>query len=424
MHINLVGINYQTAPIEIREKAAISYERLADSLSVLRKYVTHGVILSTCNRTEIYASAGDGCDVTKACEAFIQEYLQIAVDGLPAFRYSMHDSALVEHLFRVASGLDSMIIGEYEVLGQVKQALESAEEAGMVNPVLRHIFHSAVRTGRLAREETGISKYAISVSSVAVNKALDIITEINKAKLVVIGAGEAGRQVVRVARSRETAKIVVVSRTEARAIRLTDQHGGRPAGIEKLATELSDADIVITCAASPHAILHHKHVVEAMSKRPELPMIIIDIAMPRNVDPGVNGIANVHLFNIDDLNELADKNRVQRELEIAAVEKIIERESNILRKWWKAYKVRPAVKALMAKAEKIRSSQCNKSLKKIASLSDADRQAIELLTTSIVDKILRDPILYLKSAGFKGESDERAEIVKELFKLDEPKDYE
>ncbi len=424
MHINLVGINYQTAPIEIREKAAISFERLPDALSALHKYVSHGVILSTCNRTEIYAAAEDGYDVTKACDAFLREYLQIAIDGISKFRYSMRDYKLVEHLFRVASGLDSLIIGEYEVLGQVKQAFEASEEAGMVNPVLRHIFHSAVRTGRLAREETGISKYALSVSSVAVNKALDIIPEINKAKLVVIGAGEAGRQVVRVARSRETAQIVVISRTEARAKHLTEQCGGRPAGTDKLTTELSDADIVITCAASPHAILHHKHVVEAMSRRPELPMIIIDIAMPRNVDPGVKGIANVHLFNIDDLNELADKNRAQRELEIASVEKIIERESDLLMKWWKTYKVRPAVKALMEKAEKIRSSQYNKSLKKLNSLSDADRQTIEILTTSIVDKILRDPILYLKSSGHKEDGDERAEIIKALFKLGEPKNNE
>jgi glutamyl-tRNA reductase len=424
MHINLVGINYQTAPIEIREKAAISLERLPDSLTALRKYVSHGVILSTCNRTEIYASADDSHDVKKACDDFLREYLQIAVDGLSTFMYSKRDSALVEHLFRVASGLDSMIIGEYEVLGQVKQAWELAEEAGMSNMALRHIFHSAIRTGRLARDETGISKYALSVSSVAVNKALDINPDLSDAKLVVIGAGEAGRQVVRVARSRGTAQIVVISRTQARAMHLTEQCGGRPVGTDKLACELANADIVITCAASPHAILHRKHVVEAMSKRPELPMIIIDIAMPRNVEHTVKGIANVHLFNIDDLNELADKNRVQRELEIAAVEKIIERESDLLVKWWKAYKLRPSVKALMAKAEKIRSNQCNKSLKKLTSLSDEDRQTIDVLTTSIVDKLLRDPILYLKSPGNKWDSDERADIVKELFKLDDTRENE
>jgi glutamyl-tRNA reductase len=424
MRINLVGINYQTAPIEIREKAAISFERLPDALASLQQYVSHAVILSTCNRTEIYASSAEGLDVKKESLAFIREYLQIAADDMPTFIYSMGDSTLVNHVFRVASGLDSMIIGEYEVLGQVKQAFEAAEVAGMVNVELRHIFQSAIRTGRLAREETGISKYALSVSSVAVNKALNIIPDISNSKLVLIGAGEAGRQVVRVARSRGAAQIVVVSRTEARAIRLTEQHGGRPAGIERLTAELNDADIVITCAASPHPILHRRHVVDAMSKRQDLPMIIIDIAMPRNVDPEVKDISNVHLFNIDDLNELADKNRAQRELEIAAVEKIIERESDILLKWWKAHRVRPAVKALMAKAEKIRSTQFSKSLKKLSAVSDEDKNAIELLTVSIVDKLLRDPILFLKSSEYKGDGDERARVIKELFKLDETKDSE
>jgi glutamyl-tRNA reductase len=155
-----------------------------------------------------------------------------------------------------------------------------------------------------------------------------------------------------------------------------------------------------------------------------MPMIIIDIAMPRNVDPEVKGIANVHLFNIDDLNELADKNRAQRELEIGAVEKVIQRESDILMKWWQAHRVRPTVKALMDKAEKIRSTQFSKTLKKLSALSNEDKDAIELLTVSIVDKVLRDPILFLKSSESKGNGDERADIIKELFRLDGTKDRE
>lgn len=424
MRINLIGINYQTAPIHIREAATISVERLSDSLSELRKYVKHGVILSTCNRTEIYTSGNSSSELKRACEVFFKNYLHIDSNNLSTYVYSMSDEALVKHLFRVACGLDSMIIGEYEVLGQVKQAFEVAEKMEMTNMALRHIFHSAIRTGRKARKETGISKYALSVSSVAVNMALDIIPSIGRSKLVIIGAGEAGRQAVRVARSRGLEQIVIVSRTEKRAVYLTDQCGGRPAGTEKLKEELSDADIVITCAASPHAILRYKHVAEAMRSRKELPMVIIDIAMPRNVEPEVKSIRNVHLFNIDDLNKLANKNRSQREKEIDAVEKIILIEADILIKWWNVYRARPAVKALMAKAEKIRSSQYNKSIKRLSSLSAEEREAIALLTTSIVDKILREPILYLKSSNNNGGGDERAEIIKELFKLDDIKDDE
>jgi glutamyl-tRNA reductase len=424
MHINLLGINYQTAPINIRERAAISIERLPDALAALRKYVEHGVILSTCNRTEVYASGSDSSELTKACEKYFKDYLHILDGNTSPFVYKETDEALVKHLFRVASGLNSMIIGEYEVLGQVKQCFDAADKMGMVNLVLRHVFHSAIRTGRVVREETGISKYALSVSSVAVNKALDINHDIDKSKLVIIGAGEAARQAVRVARSRGMTKIVIVSRTEGRAISLTNQCGGRPVGTDKLANEICDADIVIACAASPHAVLHYKHVADAMSRRSDLPMIIIDIAMPRNVEPSVKEITNVHLFNIDDLNELADKNRSQREKETAAVEKIILQETEMLMKWWRVYSVRPAVKALMSKAERIRSSQYNKSMKRLISLSDEEKKSVDLLTMSIVDKILRDPIIYLKLSGENGDGAERAEIVKELFKLDDVKDNE
>ena len=418
MYLSLVGINHQTAPIVIREKVAISVDRLLDSLSLLRPYIPHSVILSTCNRTEIYA-ASDNCNVEKACLEFLKDHLHVTDDSLSPYVYAINDRALVVHLFRVACGLDSMVIGEYEVLGQVRHALEVAEKAGMVNLPLRHIFHSAVRTGRRAREETGISKNALSVSSIAVNKAIDIIPDISKSKIIVMGAGEAGRLAVKVARSRGSAEIVVVSRTEDRAVSLTSELGGRPASPDKLTEELGDANIVITCAASPHPILRHKHVIEAMSKRPELPLIIIDIAMPRNVDPEIQGIKNVHLYNIDDLNDVADNNRIQREMEIAAAENIIREEVDMCMKWWQVYRVRPAIKAMMAKAERIRSSQYHKSLKKFQALTDEDKHAIDLLTRSIVDKILRDPIMYLKSGNNSVNDTDNSEIINKLFRLDD-----
>ncbi|MBN1374533.1 MAG: glutamyl-tRNA reductase [Dehalococcoidia bacterium] len=424
MHINLLGINYQTAPIDIRDKAAINVERLADALASLRKHVAHGIILSTCNRTEIYASGNNISDISKASEEFCKDYLHIPTDRLSPFMYSIHDEALVNHIFRVASGIESMIIGEYEVLGQVNQALDAAEKSGMVNLPLRQVFQYAVRTGRKVREETGISKYALSVSSVAVNKALDIIHNKKTSKLVIIGAGEAGKQAIKVARSRGLKDIVIMSRTVERAVHLAKQYGGRPAGTAELTYELHDAVIVITCAAAPHSILRHQHVAEAMSARHKLPMIIIDIAMPRNVEPNVKEINNVHLFNIDDLNELANKNRAQREIEIATVEKIISQETDIFMKWWHTYSVRPAVKALMSKAEKIRSSQYNKTIKKLGYLADSDKQALNRLTTSIVDKILREPILYLKSSEDGNDITERAELIKKLFNLDSARDHE
>jgi glutamyl-tRNA reductase len=420
MQLSLAGINHRTAPVAVREKVAISADRLHNSLAVLHRYVPHGIILSTCNRSEIYAAGSQNDDVSKACIEFLKDTTHLADDGLCQHIYILSGRDLVKHLFEVTCGLDSMVIGEYEVLGQVRQSLEAAEKAGMVNLPLRHIFQSAIRSGRRAREETGISKNALSISSIAVNKALDIIPDINNAKIIIIGAGEAGRLAVKVAGSRGASKIVVVSRTVERAVSLTAELGGRPASPEQLTQELCDANIVITCAASPHPVLRVKQVSEAMRKRPGWPMIVLDIAMPRNVEPAIQEIDNVHLYNIDDLNDIANGHRQQREREISTVEKIIGEEVDMLMKWWQFYRVRPVIKSIMAKAEKIRSTQYNRSLRKLPSLSSEERLSIDLLTRSIVDKLLRDPIMYLRSAR----GTDHSEFISRLYSLDNDGDHE
>ncbi len=415
MLLSLIGINHRTAPVAVREKAAISMTKLHDSLTHLRQYVPHGVILSTCNRTEMYLAGTHSCDINKACKDYFKDILFLSEDNIAPYLYSLKDKALVEHLFGVACGLDSMVIGEYEILGQVGQALESAEKAGMVNLPLRHIFQSAIRTGRRARGETGISKNALSVSSIAVNKALDIIPDIGNSKIIIIGAGEAGKLAVKVAKSRGASRISVISRTEERAVSLTAQFGGQPVSSDRLMPELFDADIVIACATSPHPVLHYQQVEEAMSRRPKQPMIIIDIAVPRNVEAGIQEINNIHLYNLDDINDIAEGHRLQREAEISSVEKIIGEEVEILMSWGQAYTVRPIIKSLVARTEKIRTAQYNRSIKKLPSLTDGEKLSVELLTRSIVDKILRDPILNLKSADGSG----FAEVVSRLFSLDD-----
>ena len=415
MHFTLTGINHHTAPIEAREKAAVNAEALPAALLHLRQYAPHSIILSTCNRTEIYASGTHADDVTGACTSYLKDTLKMADDNCAPYLYTIGGIELFRHLCSVACGLDSMVIGEYEVLGQVRQALTAAEKAGMVNLPLRHLFQGAVRTGRRAREETGISKNALSISSIAVNKALDIIPDIKSAKIIVIGAGEAGRLAVRIARSRDISGIVVVSRTEQRAIGLAEQYGARPVSPTLLIHEMHDADIVITCAASPHPVLRHKQVSEAISKRPGLPLVILDIAMPRNVEPSVREIPGVHLYNIDDLNDIADGHRLERETEIQAVESIIGEEVALLMKWWQSYNARPVIKSLMKRAEQIRSEQYSRSLKKLPALTGGERQAIDLLTRSIVDKILREPIMFLKSV----EGPNGSEVISRLFGLDD-----
>lgn len=414
MLLNLVGINFQTAPLAIRERAAISSGRLADSLSLLHSQNPQGVILSTCNRTEIYVVTDSDEDTAeKAALDFLKVMLGIPDSELLKYIYTYRDMEAARHLFRVASGLESMVVGEYEVLGQVRQALEVAEKAGAVNLPLRHAFQSAIRTGRLVREQTGISRNALSVSSVAVDLAADIIGNLKKCRMLVIGAGEAGRLVAQVAIKRGVSKMVIASRTKGRAQALASVLNGISADLSNLDNELSAANIVVTCAGAPHRILDFHRIEETMRERPALPLVIIDIAIPRNVEPEVSNIRNVFLYNIDDLTGITDLNRKQRENEIHRAEEIITSEVEKFACWWHDLEIRPLVGALMSKAEEIRLAQLNKTLKRLPPLSDEQRENLAAMTKSIVSRILKEPVQYLKANG----NNCHARLVKELFKL-------
>ena len=415
MRISLVGIDHQTAPVAIREKVAISTKKLCDALPMLRSYISRGIILSTCNRTEIYTFDSDDRHVEKASLDFLKAHLDIPDATLLQYVYLFEDRTAVGHLFRVASGLESMIVGEFEVLGQVGHALEVAERAGMVNLPLRHIFQSAIRTGRRVREETGISRNALSVSSVAVDLAVSIVGGLKGYKMLVIGAGEAGRLVAKVAKDRGISHMVVVGRTRERASALAAQLGGTPISPSNLGEELLTTNIVVTCAGAPHRILSVGQVKRAIEKRPNLPLVIIDIAVPRNVEPAVGQIRNVFLYNIDDLTELSNLNRKQRENEIHLAREIIASELDKFASWWQEFKVRPLIRAMMSKAEAIRCAQVNRTLRKLRPLSDEERDSLDTMTRSIVTKILNDPIQYLKANG----SNNYAEMLREIFRLDE-----
>jgi len=418
MRISLVGIDHQTAPIAVREKVAISTKKLYDALPVLRSYIPRGIILSTCNRTEVYTIDSDAHHAERSSLNFLKAHVNIPDIDLLQHVYCSTDKAAVEHLFRVACGLESMIVGEFEVLGQVGHALEVAEGAGMVNLSLRHIFQSAIRTGRRVREETGISRNALSASSVAVDLATGVVGDLKRGKMLVIGAGEAGGLVAKAAKDRGISHMVVVGRTQERASALASQLGGTPISSSNLGEELLATNIVVTCAGAPHRILSVGQVKRAMEKRPGLPLVIIDIAVPRNVEPAVGQIRNVFLYNIDDLTELSALNRKQREDEIEKAAQIIADELDKFALWWQEFKVRPLIRAMMSKAEEIRRSHFDRTVKKLPHLTEEEQYSLEMMTKAIVSKILRDPVQYLKANG----SNNYAEIARQLFQLDE-EDY-
>lgn len=416
MYFNLVGINHNTAVVGLRERAAINASQLAGALAELRIYTPSGVILSTCNRTEIYYHTAYA-DHGRAGLDFLRARTAISGPDLQRHSYIMNDGPALDHLFRVTSGLDSMIIGEYEVLSQVRRALEAAENAGMVELPLRNIFQSAIGAGRRVRDETGISKNALSISSIAVELAAEVIHDLEQCQMLVIGAGEAGRLVAKSAKERGVSRIVIASRSQETASSLAAQLGGIPTTLANLSEQLAASQIAVTCAAAPHWLLDAEQVAVAMGQRPEKPLVIIDIGIPRNVEPAASQIKNVFLYNIDDLTRISDRNRQQRESEIEAASRIIAEEVEHFASSWQALEVRPVVSALMQKAEDIRRTQWEKTVSKVQNLSDEDRERLEAMTRSIVTRILKEPIGRLKA----NHDPDYARLVSEMFELEREK---
>jgi glutamyl-tRNA reductase len=412
MHVSLVGINHKTAPVAVREKVAISAADLGGALSSLPSFVTHGVILSTCNRTEVYAT---GSGSQPAAFDFLSSQMEISMKTLKEHTYCKADREAIEHAFRMASGLDSMVIGEFEILGQVGTALDAAEKAGTTNLALRQLFRNAVRTGRRVRDETAISRNAVSVSSVAIDLITNVVGSLADSKMVVIGAGEAGRLVAKTARERGLTRLFVTSRTRDRASELAGELEGTVFSLVDLGEEMKTADIVVACTNAPHWIMDCEQVSRVLDGRNGTPLLIIDISVPRNIEPAIGGLANVFLYNIDDLSRISQANREGREAEIQKANDIVDDETTRFFDWWQTLKNRPVVTSLMSKAEEIRRSNLEKTVKKLRPLSDEEMENLEAMTRSIVTKILHDPIQCLKKSG--EDNGDYAAVVSEIFRL-------
>lgn len=418
MHINLAGINHQNTPLHTREKMAVNAGDLPLYLEKMRGFLDCGVILSTCNRTEIYSTGNDLNRIRKATLDFMIETMDLSEADLMNYIYQIEDREATRHLLRVSCGLESMVLGEYEVLSQVSQAMNAAEKAGAMNAPLRHLFQAAVRTGRLVRRNTGISRNPTSISSVAVDKAAGVLGDIRKCKILIIGAGEAGRLVIKVSRERGATDIVVASRTLERAEALASKLNGKPSDLSSLPAELKNADLAVTCSSAPHWILDSARVKKAMEKRSN-PLVIIDIAVPRNVEPVAGNIPGVSLYNIDDLQRTVEANRKQRKGEMEKAEAIIEKELGKFMLTWDELGIQPTISALMTRAESIRRAQVKKTVKKLPELSPEAVERIESMTKSLVTRILQDPIDYLKDGN--GSKGDRAAALDEIFKLTDEK---
>ena len=412
MHVSLVGINHKTAPVVVREKVAISSADLGGALAALSSFVPHGVILSTCNRTEVYAT---GNDCQTATFSFLSSHLGIPIGHLKEYTYCSMDRGVIEHAFALASGLDSMVVGEFEILGQAGVALDAAEKASTTNLALRQLFRNAIRTGRRVRDETAISRNAVSVSSIAVDLITQVFGSLENSKMIVIGAGEAGRLVAKVARERGLSDLRVASRTRERAAELAGELNATAFNLVDLVDEMKTADIVVACTNAPHWIMDTEQVSRVLSFRNGNPLLMMDISVPRNIEPAIGALKHVVLYNIDDLSRISESNRQGREAEIRKAGDIVSEETQRFFEWWQTLKYRPVVTSLMSKAEEIRRSHLEKTLKRLRPLSDEELESLDSMTKAIVTKILHDPIQYLK--GSDENNGDYAAVVSELFRL-------
>jgi len=415
LKIVVTGLNHKTAPVEVRERLALSGEHLRMALMGLGTIVSENAIVSTCHRTEVYAIVGEQNGAAANLGRFIASHGGLSKEATESYLYTYWQEDAVKHLFRVACGMDSMVIGEYEVLGQVRDAFSAAASAGTLSVPLTHLFHSALRAGRRARSETRISWGAASVSSAAVQMAEQVCGDISQCSALVISAGEAGRLVAKTLKDSGAREIAIANRTKEKAEELAKELGGSVVDLYAFGEQLSRFDIVISATGAPHIILFAETVKRAMQQRGGKPMCLIDIAVPRDIDEGVKKVENVRLYDVDDLEAVCATSQEERGKEVSKVEKIVDEDVEAFMHWWDAQKAVPLVAAIKEKAEIIRSREMAKSLRKMGHLTEEDRQRLEALTKSIVSKILHDPIISLKE---QGQSDGYIKAALELFRLD------
>jgi glutamyl-tRNA reductase len=420
MQILLVGLNHSTAPIEIRERVAFTPEQSREALGVLcaRGYLREDVILSTCNRSEIYGITEDEPGVADQIKGFVSEFHGLSPDVLNGCFYFQTHQEAVRHLFRVASSLDSQVVGEPHILGQVRNAYILALENKNTGTILNRLFQKAVEVGKRVRAETEIGSRPVSLSSVAVETAAKIFGNLEGRAVLVLGAGEMSELTVESLALHGVKNFVVVNRSLDRAHELAGKFDGTAFPWEKLDETLLLPDIVISSTSSPDFVITKPHLERLMSARKHRPIFFIDIALPRDIDPKVQEIYNVYLYNLDDLKSIAESNRAEREKDIPKAEKIVDEEVELFMRWHEGLGAVPTVTSLRKKVEHIRTAELEAHLRKLGPLGDRERNIIDAMTQSIVNKILHEPTIRLKRASQDSERRDHAHALRYLFDLD------
>jgi len=422
-HIHCLGLNHNTSSVALRERLAFPAHRLHTALARLGCgdnpawcQIQELVILSTCNRVELYAVASQ--PIFDTLEAFISETTEIPRPEFSASLYRLLDESAIAHLFQVTAGLDSLVVGEPQILGQVADAFSAALSQGTSGKILSHLFQSAIRAGKRARTETTISHNPASIASMAVNLISETVPDLHQATVLILGAGEMAELSVEALRKRGVIDILVINRTLQRADELASRWGGRSAAMEMLLDHLPEADIVIASTGAPHTVIQRWMVEEAMDKRSYRPVVYMDIAVPRDIDADIISIPGARLFDMDTLSKNLETSLAQRQSQIPKVEAILTEEQEAFEAYLSSLDVAPIIEEIRRQADHIRLHEVEKAKRRMPELSPEAERQIELLTTSIVNKILHSPTTRLRQESKGPNAADYADLTRSLFGLD------
>lgn len=420
MNLVLVGINHRTAPVEVRESMNFHESRLAAALTdlVSREGIEEALILSTCNRVEVAVGARDDVNADPIVRNFLSEFHHYDANAYDRYLYWHRQEEVIRHVFRVASSLDSMILGEPQVLGQMKHAFSTARRVGTLNGTLQEVMNQALAVARRVRRETAIGTTAISVSYAAVELAKKIFGSLDGKTIFVIGAGKMSELAAKHLLSSGASAIFVSNRTFDRAQELAAVFHGTAIRFEELFQHMDKADVVISSTGAPHFVIRREQAEKLLAARKNRPMFFVDIAVPRDIEPSVNELDNAFVYDIDDLEQVVDANKKQREREAAWAEQIVDEEVHKTMRRLASREVVPTIVALEGRLNRIRESETERFRGRLAALSPEQREIVDALTRGILNKILHGPITELKSGAGQPEHGTLVNMVRKIFGIE------
>ncbi|MGH9013171.1 MAG: glutamyl-tRNA reductase [Acidimicrobiia bacterium] len=422
MSLVVVGLNHRTVPVGLLERMAVAPAALPKALHALaqREHLAEVVLLSTCNRTEVYARYTTFHAAVQDALDFLTDQSAVDPDELTDHLYTYHDDAAVAHLFGVAAGVDSMIVGEAEILGQVREAWLVAESERTTGQLLSRVFRQAIEVGKRSRTETGIGRNPASISSAAVAVAAQRLGSLEGRRVLVLGAGDVGEGLAVALAGAGAGEVVVANRTPENAAALARRVGGRAIMLDEVPAALERADVLLASTTADSVLLERSDFESVMDRRRGRALLVVDVAVPRDVDPGVGQVFGVTLLDIDDLKAFAEQSLQQRRQEVGKVREIIVEELDRFRVEHSAREVAPLVSALRARAEAVRASELGRFRARLEGLDPTARQAVEALTRGIVNKLLHDPTVRVKNAAGTARGELYADALAELFGIAGP----